>query len=89
MVSTFQPSPHGDQNVGGALYGVALASVIIALIAVCSRTFVRARIVHALGWDDWIIILAIVSKYSSYYDGLGDRALNSKMSGTSLDSNGH
>ena len=56
MSATFRPSPNEDQDKGDAL-----ATVVAALIAVRLRIFVRARIVRFLGWDDWTIVLAIVS----------------------------
>ena len=62
MTPTLNLSPNADQNTHYQLVVIAFVGITIALIAVCTRMFVRARIVRAVGWDDWIILFAVVSR---------------------------
>lgn len=47
-----------DQSA--ALCGVAAAFVALSSISVALRCYVRLRIVKAFGWDDFVMILALV-----------------------------
>ena len=50
-----------NQNRGAAVLGVDLTFAIIAVLLVCVRLYVRARIVKSVGLDDLFIVLATVS----------------------------
>ena len=64
MDTTLQTPSGGDQNLGPALIGVAVGSFVPAFIVVCLRLWIRAKVIRAVGWDDWIIVLAIVNPLS-------------------------
>lgn len=68
MIPNYKPFEGGDQNIGGALTGVAIGTFVPALVAVVLRIYVRSRLVRAIGWDDWIIMLAMVC--SSFVSGM-------------------
>lgn len=36
--------------------------VAISFVTVCLRCFVRLRITRAFGWDDWVMVFAMVSR---------------------------
>lgn len=42
----------------------------ISFIAVCLRCFVRLKLVKAFGWDDALMVFAMVIKWSWLYAGL-------------------
>lgn len=46
------------------ILGITIASHSLAIIAVLLRCYVRAFIVKVVGWDDFTIILALVSPLS-------------------------
>ncbi|KAK3351684.1 hypothetical protein B0H65DRAFT_420938 [Neurospora tetraspora] len=48
-------------TIGHQITGVAIALTILSLITVCLRTYVRAFILKAIGFDDWVIILTWVA----------------------------
>lgn len=48
----------GDQSA--SLYGVAVTFVALSSISVALRCYVRLRVVKAFGWDDFVMILAMV-----------------------------
>ncbi|KNG84893.1 integral membrane protein [Aspergillus nomiae NRRL 13137] len=50
----------GSGNNSNALIIVTAVFFGISLVAVCLRCFVRLRIVHAFGWDDALIVTAMV-----------------------------
>ena len=58
-----QPPPDGDLNKGPIFLIVTLITATIALILVGLRMYVRTKIIRAVGWDDWMIILAMVSYF--------------------------
>ena len=49
-----------NQNRGPAVLGVDLTFAIVAVLLVCTRMYVRARIVKSIGLDDLFIVLATV-----------------------------
>lgn len=57
---TFAPNPYGDQDKGWALISVCWAFVICAFITTCLRVWVRARLTRNLGWDDVVMMTAMV-----------------------------
>ena len=55
------PPPGGDENIGYKLVIVATTTIATGAITILLRMYVRARIVRAVGWDDWLMLLALVS----------------------------
>ena len=53
--------PGANVDRGPGYMACGLVTTIAALIAVCLRMYVRMRIVHAVGWDDWMIVFAVVT----------------------------
>lgn len=49
----------GDTNTQ-TLLGVSIAFFILSLVAVGLRCFVRVKIVRAFGWDDTVMVVALV-----------------------------
>lgn len=60
MVSATAP-PGGDINKGPLVLALAIVSTSLALLAVGTRIFVRVKIVRSVGWDDYAIVVAVVS----------------------------
>ena len=54
----------GDQDRGPGFIAAAIITTTAALTTVCLRMYVRTRIVHAVGLDDWAIIISMVISYS-------------------------
>ena len=50
---------------GPAFFGVALAFAATALVFVGLRIFVRVWMIHSTGLDDYLILLAMVSRVAS------------------------
>jgi hypothetical protein len=59
--------PTLDASRSKAILIVTSIFLGISLISVALRIFVRTRIVRAFGWDDSIMVLAMVSPPSSIY----------------------
>ena len=55
--------PKNSDNHGGQLVGSALTLIIIAIIVVVIRVYCRAHLLHAMGADDYCIIVATVRDY--------------------------
>ncbi|MCJ1477955.1 hypothetical protein MMC13_006630 [Lambiella insularis] len=53
------PPPDGDQDRGASVYGFYWAILAIATVVTSLRFWARIRI-HALGWDDWLMLLAVL-----------------------------
>jgi hypothetical protein len=51
----------GYESLQGPLVGVQIFLLIVALVMCSLRTYSRLLIVHSLGADDYIMILATVS----------------------------
>ena len=60
MSSTPKPPPDGDVNIGYRLTAVVIVTFSLAAIAVTMRIYTRARLVRKVGWDDWLILFAVV-----------------------------
>ena len=56
------PAPNyiNPQTRGPALIVVELLTVFISTVCIALRLYVKARIIHSVGWDDWLIIGAAV-----------------------------
>ena len=50
----------GDVNLGPGLIGSLVATSTTCIISVALRFWVRGKLVKAVGWDDWTILLALV-----------------------------
>ena len=46
---------------GMAIFTIAVVMLVLAVIAVALRCFVRIHILRAFGWDDGLMIAAMVS----------------------------
>ena len=53
----------GDVNLGPGLIGSLVATSTTCIISVALRFWVRGRLVKAIGWDDWTILLALVCSF--------------------------
>lgn len=56
-----EPPKGGNQDIGYILIIVVTVTFIPAFIAVFLRIYTRAKIVRSSGWDDFLMIPAIVS----------------------------
>lgn len=65
MSSILPPPPGGRQNKGPTFLAVALVSTILALSFVLTRVYVRVWLKRAFGWDDGMVIVAMVRLRSS------------------------
>jgi hypothetical protein len=54
------PPLDGNVNRGPTLLTISLVTTSIALLTTAFRIFVRHRIVHSIGWDDYTIVMAMV-----------------------------
>ena len=61
MSSPSQPPPGGNQSQNKALMGVTIAMLSFSTIFVSLRFLVRIYVVKSIWWDDWTILLALVS----------------------------
>lgn len=57
----FSRPPDGDRSQGWALLAVCWAFVAAALATTILRVWVRTRLTRNLGWDDYYMIIAMVS----------------------------
>lgn len=53
--------------LGNVVIGVPLAFTILAVLVVALRIYIRARIKAGLGWDDWTMLLAVVSNSNLHH----------------------
>jgi hypothetical protein len=60
-MSSATAPPGGDINKGPLVLTLVTVTTSLALIAVGTRTFVRVTIVRNVGWDDYAIIVGVVS----------------------------
>lgn len=50
-----------DNGHSEAILIVSIVLLAISLLSVGLRCFVRTRVLHAFGWDDFFIVIAMVS----------------------------
>ena len=55
------PPADGDRRRGADIIATQFVLISIATTLVCLRLYVRAKMVRKIGWDDRLIILALVS----------------------------
>lgn len=58
---TFTRPPNGDVDQGWAILSVCWAFVAAALGSTILRVWIRTRLTRNLGWDDGIMVIAMVS----------------------------
>ena len=61
-----QSPPVPDEDRGPRFLACVTITTVAALITVTLRFHVRANIVNAVGWDDWIILIAMVTIYPGF-----------------------
>ncbi|KAK4691992.1 hypothetical protein P7C71_g5127, partial [Lecanoromycetidae sp. Uapishka_2] len=73
-----KPPPEGDVNLGPGIIGTLVATSSTCIIVVALRFWVRGRLIKALGWDDWTILLALLGTvigsalgFVEIHDGFG------------------
>ena len=57
-----KPPPNGDERRGDDIIISQFVFGAIATAVVFIRMYVRARMVRIVGWDDWLILFAWVSR---------------------------
>ena len=60
-MSLFNPSPTGDQNLGPKINAVNWTFTSVAAVAVGARMYGRLKVTHNFGWDDFWIVVSIMS----------------------------
>ena len=60
------PPPDGDRDRGPAVVSLYWTIFGLSLALLCLRFWARFRI-HAIGWDDWIMALAVVCILIEYH----------------------
>lgn len=65
MDPTLETPP--DDNRGPEILSICGAMVSIALLTVILRIWVRARVIGEMGWDDHVIIAAMVRHHLSFF----------------------
>lgn len=58
--SGMEPLPP-DINHGPTILAVSWIECGLALVAVITRMYCRAKLIHNVGWDDWTMIFTMVS----------------------------
>lgn len=61
MAWTYNTTDPDAPTIGHQITGVAIALTVLSFITVCLRTYVRALILKAIGFDDWVIIITWVA----------------------------
>ena len=64
MDSQSQPPPGGDESRAGSFIALTVTTTGVAGVFVAVRMYTRLAISRAVGWDDYTIILALVSYVS-------------------------
>lgn len=64
-MSSTTPPAGGDVNRGPNFLAISLTTTSLAFVTCILRIFVRLRIVRSIGWDNYMIIVAIVSRFSA------------------------
>ncbi len=60
-VETFAVPDNGDVDKGWAILSTVWAMVAVAFVWTVTRIWIRARLTRNLGWDDFVISLAMVT----------------------------
>ncbi len=64
MASLMQEPPGGDVSRAPGFIACVVTVTTAALVVVCLRMYARIRVIHAVGIDDWVILLAMVIRSS-------------------------
>lgn len=61
-MNTPGPAPEGDQDQSAGLLATTIIVSILTVIILSARFWIRIRVVKKVGWDDWTILFAGVSR---------------------------
>lgn len=61
MAETSLPSAVATEDRGPAILAVSWIECVVAMIIVGARMYTRSYLIHNVGVDDWMILLALVS----------------------------
>lgn len=56
------PPPEGDQDRRATLLAVVIPMTLLSTATVLLRVYTRRKVLHNLGWDDYIVIIAQVMR---------------------------
>jgi hypothetical protein len=77
--NTTQPLPDPSEFSGGMVIPCAVTTAALSSVFVALRFYTRAGILHVLGWEDWLVLIALVRESSLLRVGglqlNGDRSL--------------
>lgn len=60
MSPALKLTPDGDVKIGYKFTVDVIVTFSLAVIAVTMRIYARARLVRKVGWEDWLILFAVV-----------------------------
>ena len=70
MENTGPPPSDGNRDIASSTIVAQAVTLTLAFILVSLRLFVKVRIIHKYGLDDWFVVLGLVSRYSALYQSL-------------------
>lgn len=62
------PPPGGYQNLSGGILATTILVTVLSIILLALRFATLIWIVKRVGWDDWTIFFAVVSKITCQRD---------------------
>lgn len=57
----------GAKDIGWQALGPAIGCTVLSTAVVGLRWYTRCRLVRCVGWDDYVILLSLVSRLQSHY----------------------
>jgi len=54
------------QTMRSGLYGIDISFTLLAVLCVCLRFWARHRSAGSYGWDDWLVLVAMVMVWINF-----------------------
>ena len=61
-----------SEDLSGTIVACAIAMPLVASLAVGLRFYTRGKLIHAISWEDWWILAALVGQESHSLVGCRD-----------------
>ena len=61
MNQSVLPPEGGDGDRGSVILGTTWTLTLTSVLFVCLRMYTRMKLVQRIWWDDWLVVIAIVS----------------------------